>query len=272
VLHNLSFVEDPTRAFRAVRFSERFGFKLTKHTENLIKLAIKMNIFEKLSGSRIFDELVLIFRETNPIKALKRLWEYNLLKVIHSKLQLTANIESLLQSLNDTLTWFDLLFLNEKYDRGIIFTMALLDGLKQDEILTALERLMVSVQVKDKIIQDRSSTQDILRRLKPSSPIEIYHLLEGRTLESILFAMASSQDNESKKAISQYLLELRTIKPIAKGSDLIALGLKPGPVFSEIFSKILNEKLMKRLNTKEEELEFAKKLIETCDIAVESKN
>jgi len=272
VLHNLSFVEDPTRAFRAVRFSERFGFKLTKHTENLIKLAIKMNIFEKLSGSRIFDELVLIFRETNPIKALKRLGEYNLLKVIHSKLQLTANIESLLQSLNDILTWFDLLFLNEKYDRGIIFTMALLDGLKQDEILAALERLMVSRQVKDKIIQDRASTQDILRRLKPSSPIEIYHLLEGRTLESILFAMASCQDSESKKAISQYLLELRTIKPILKGSDLIGLGLKPGRVFSEIFSKILDEKLGKKLNTKEEELEFVKKLIETNNIVVEPTN
>ncbi len=272
VLHNLSFVEDPTRAFRAVRFSERFGFKLTKHTENLIKLAIKMNIFEKLSGSRIFDELVLIFRETNPIKALKRLGEYNLLKVIHSKLQLTANIESLLQSLNDILTWFDLLFLNEKYDRGIIFTMALLDGLKQDEILAALERLMVSRQVKDKIIQDRASTRDILRRLKPSSPIEIYHLLEGRTLESILFAMASCQDSESKKAISQYLLELRTIKPILKGSDLIGLGLKPGRVFSEIFSKILDEKLGKKLNTKEEELEFVKKLIETNNIVVEPTN
>ena len=71
VLHDLSFVEDPTRAFRAIRFSERFGFKLTKHTENLIKLALRMNIFEKLSGSRLYDELILTFSETDPIKALK---------------------------------------------------------------------------------------------------------------------------------------------------------------------------------------------------------
>lgn len=271
VLHNLSFVEDPTRAFRAVRFSERFGFKLTKHTENLIKLAIKMNIFEKLSGSRIFDELILIFKETNPIKALKRLGEYNLLKVIHNKLQFTADVENLLQSLNDTLTWFDFLFLNENYDRGIIFTMALLNGLKPDEILDALKRLMVSQQVKDKIIQDRSSAYDILRRLNPSNPVEIYHLLSGKPLECILFAMALSQDNEIKKAISQYLLELRTIKPISKGRDLIELGLAPGPVFSEIFLKILDEKLMKRLNTKEDELEFVKKLIAAGNIASEAK-
>lgn len=52
VLHNLSFVEDPTRAIRAIRFSEKLGFKISKHTENLIKLAVKMNIFEKLKGPK----------------------------------------------------------------------------------------------------------------------------------------------------------------------------------------------------------------------------
>lgn len=269
VLHNLSFVEDPTRAFRAVRFSERFGFKLTKHTENLLKLAIKMNIYEKLSGSRIFDELILIFKETNPIRALKRLGEYNLLKVIHDKLTYTPIVQTLLESLHETIIWFDLLFLDEKYNKGIIYTMALLNSLKHDEILDALKRLMVSEQVKDEIIADRLSAHDILRRLKPTNPVEIYHLLTGRTLESILFAMASSQDNEKKKAISQYLLELKTIKPIIKGNDLIGLGLRPSSVFSEIFSKILDEKLMKRLNTKEEELEFVNKLIKSKSIAAE---
>lgn len=261
VLHNLSFVEDPTRAFRAVRFSERFGFKLTKHTENLIKLAIKMNIFEKLSGSRIYDELILIFKETNPIRALKRLGDYNLLNVMHEKLSFTTSIESLLEAVHETIIWFDLLFLNEKYDKGIIYIMALMDNLKHEEIKEALKRLMVSKQIEEKIMQDRYSSHEILRKLNPDNPVETYHLLTGRTIESILFAMASSKDNDKKKAVSQFLLELRTIKPIIKGADLIGLGLNPGPVFSEIFSKILTEKLLKRLNTKEEELEFAKKFI-----------
>lgn len=261
VLHNLSFVEDPTRAFRAIRFSERFGFKLTKHTENLIKLAIKMNIFEKLSGSRIYDELILIFKETNPIKALKRLGDYGLLKVIHEKLTFTASTETLLEAVHETIIWFDLLFLDERYDKGIIFIMALIDNLKDDEIVEALKRLMVAKQVEKKILQDRHSAHEILRRLNPQNPIEIYHLLNGRTIESILFAMASSKDNDKKKAISQYLLELRAIKPIIKGQDLIDLGLVPGPIFSEIFSKILDEKLCKRLNTKDDEIAFAKEII-----------
>ena len=57
-----------TRAFRAVRFAERFGFKLSKHTANLIKSAIKMELFEKLSGSRLYEELLIAFKETDPVK------------------------------------------------------------------------------------------------------------------------------------------------------------------------------------------------------------
>jgi len=74
VLHNLSYVEDPTRAFRAVRFAVRFGFKLSKHTENLIKSAIKMKLFEKLSGSRLYEELLIAFKETNPLETLKKIY------------------------------------------------------------------------------------------------------------------------------------------------------------------------------------------------------
>src|SRR3989304_2929138 len=50
VLHNLSFVEDPTRVFRAIRFEQRLRFPIGKHTQNLMKNAVKMSIFDRLSG------------------------------------------------------------------------------------------------------------------------------------------------------------------------------------------------------------------------------
>lgn len=259
VLHNLSFIEDPTRAFRAIRFSERFGFKLTKHTENLIKSAIRMNIFEKLSGTRLYDELMLTFNETNPIKALKRLGDYELLKVIHPKLSFSPDLESLLQSVHDTITWFELLFLNEKYDKGMLYIMALLYKLNKEEREFALNRLSVTSRLKDKILKGLHTAQDILRQLKPGNPVEVYHLLINRDIEFILFGMALTQDNERKKAISQFLLELRNVKPLLKGSDLKNLGIPPGPAYSGILRKILDEKLMKRLHTKEEEIRFVKK-------------
>jgi len=261
VLHNLSFIEDPTRAFRAIRFSERFGFKLTKHTENLIKSAIRMNIFEKLSGTRLYDELMLTFNETNPIKALKRLRDYELLKVIHPKISFSPEIESLLQSVHDTITWFELLFLKEKYDRGMLYIMALLYKLNKDERELALDRLSVTSRLKDKILKGVHAAQEILRRLKPGNPVEIYHLLMSRDIESVLFSMALTRDSEKKKAISHFLLELRNVKPALTGNDLKNLGIPPGPEYSDILRKILNEKLMKRLHTKEEEIEFVRRLL-----------
>lgn len=261
VLHNLSFIEDPTRAFRAIRFSERFGFKLTKHTENLIKSAIRMNIFEKLSGTRLYDELMLTFNETNPIKALKRLGDYELLKVIHPKISFSPEIESLLQAVHDTITWFDLLFLKEKYDRGMLYIMALLYKLNKDERELALNRLSVTSRLKDKILKGLHATQEILRRLKPDNSVEIYHLLKSRDIESVLFSMALTRDSEKKKAISRFLLELRNVKPALTGNDLKNLGIPPGPEYSKILKKILDEKLMKRLHTKEEEIEFVKRLL-----------
>jgi tRNA nucleotidyltransferase (CCA-adding enzyme) len=258
VLHNLSFVEDPTRAFRAIRFSERFGFKLTRHTENLMKLAVKMNIFDKLAGSRIYDELDLIFNETDPIKSLKRLGSYDLLKVIHPKLAFTHEIEVSMQSTHDTISWFDLSFLDEKCDRGMLYIMALLNGLSKDEREAALSRLAVAERTHNLLIKGLQTAQKISRGLIPGNNVMNYHLLFGCSIEEILFSMASLQDSEKKKAISHFLLESRGIKPLIKGDDLKALGLLPGPLYSKILGDVLNEKLMKKLPEKKDEIEYVR--------------
>ncbi|MFZ5997276.1 MAG: CBS domain-containing protein [Nitrospirota bacterium] len=259
VLHNLSFVEDPTRAFRAIRFSERFGFRITKHTDNLIKLAIRMNIFEKLAGTRLYDEMALIFNETDPVRTIKRLGDYGLLKVIHPSINVNHHLEALLKSVHDTLSWFDLLFLNEQYDKGMIYVMALLYRLSDDERRVALDRLSVLKEQRKRIMEGLRATEEIVRKLWPDHPAEVFRLLVNRDIEVILFSMALAKDNAKKKAISNYLLHSRNIKPILKGDDLKELGIPQGPVYSEIFRKIHEEKLMGRLKTKEEEIEFVKK-------------
>ena len=77
ILHNLSFVEDPTRVFRAIRFEQRFGFTIGKLTSGLIENAVKMDFFKRLSGRRVFSELCHILKEENPTPYLIRLNEYN---------------------------------------------------------------------------------------------------------------------------------------------------------------------------------------------------
>ncbi|MEK7713028.1 MAG: CBS domain-containing protein, partial [Nitrospirota bacterium] len=256
VIHNLSFIEDPTRAFRAIRFSERFGFKLSKHTETLIKSTLKLDLFSRLSGARLYEELLLAFNETEPVKTLKTLSEFGLLKVIHPGLLFNNELESALQSMFETLAWFNLLFLEESPDRGALYLMALLSTLKEEERNTAVERLAPPPRVREMITKGITQSKDILNKLPLNDPAGLYHVLNGVNLEILLFSMAQSKSKQKQKAISQYLIELRKIKPILKGKDLQKIGIKPGPVYSKLFSELLDEKLRGRLKTKEDEERF----------------
>jgi len=253
VLHNLSFVEDPTRAFRAVRFSERFGFKIGRHTENLVKSTIEMNLFDRLSGTRLYEELLLSFKETEPIRTLKRLSDFGLLKVIHPNLAFTENLEATLKSMHETLAWFNLLFLEEKPDSGILFLMALLSGLKDEDIKTIMERLSPSPKVKLMIISGIMKARNIVSRLPFQDPVEIYEYFGKIKLEVVLFAMALSKDRKKQKVISRYLTELRNVKTILTGEDLKKMGIQPGPVYSKIFRELLEEKLRGHLKSREDE-------------------
>ncbi|MDA8105945.1 MAG: CBS domain-containing protein [Nitrospiraceae bacterium] len=256
VLHNLSYVEDPTRAFRAVRFAERFGFKLSKHTENLIKSAIQMDLFERLSGARLFDELRLAFEETNPVRTLKRLSSCGLLKVIHKDLLFDEKLEATLSSMYETLAWYDLLYIDEKVDKGILYLAALLSNLDPAQRTAAVERLAPSQKTKEIILRSMTESADVLAKLPLRDPAGVYHLLAGKSPELILFSMALTNDTRKKKQISQFLVELRKIKPLLKGDDLKKLGIAEGPLFSKIFRELLDGRLRGKFKTEEDEKRF----------------
>ena len=260
ILHNLSFVEDPTRAFRAIRFSERFGFRISKHTENLIKSVIEMNLFERLSGPRLYEELLLLFRETEPSKTLKRLSDLGLLKVIYPILAFNEEIDTTMKSMYETFSWFNLLFLEEKTDRGILFLMAILTGLKDEEVKAAVERLSPPPKIKDLIVRGIPRAREVLKRLPLDEPVETYNLLSKLELETILLAMSISKERHKQKAISQYLTELRKAKTILTGEDLKQMGIKPGPVYSRILKGLLEERLRGHLKSREDEEKFVRAL------------
>ena len=262
VLHNLSFVEDPTRAFRAVRFAERFGFKISKHTENLIKSTIEMNLFSMLSGPRLYEELRLSFHETEPAKTLKKLSDYGLLKVIHPNLAFTEELEATLRSMQETLSWFNLLFLEEKPDKGIFYLMSLLSGLKDADMKAAAERLSPPPRIRDIILRGIPQARSILRRFPVNDPVEVHKIFSNLELEIVLFLMALSKDRKIQKVISHYLTELRNIKTILTGDDLKGMGIQPGPVYSKILRKLLEEKLRGLVKTRENEEKFVRSLIQ----------
>ena len=258
ILHNLSFIEDPTRAFRAIRFSERFGFKISKHTLNLIKTAVRINLFEKLSGSRLYDELNLLFLETEPIKAVKRLSELDLLRFIHPNIALTPSVEKTFHDIDESISWFKLLFIEEPLNKSHLFLMALFEGLKVDDMEQSLKRLVVPPKAKKEIIEGIGQSKQAISKLQTASQKDIYYALQPLSTQTIIFAMAKAKDKAQKKAISLYLTTLRKIKPVLAGKDLEKMGYKPGPVFNEMLKAILDARLESRIKSMEDEVKFVK--------------
>jgi len=261
VLHNLSFVEDPTRAIRAIRFSEKLGFKISKHTENLIKLAVKMSIFEKLKGPRLYEELILLLKETMPHHSIKRLGDYGLLKVIHPSLE-EKTLYGQLAKAYETMQGIELLFLKEDYRKELVYLMVILWNLKPHERQELLQRICAPEHIKKELIENINSAEKALKSFSSESPVEVHNLLKPLNIETIILMMLYAQDWQ-KKAIALYLTKLKEIKPLLGGEDLKKLGIPPGPVYKKIFDAILKEKLHGRLLSKEEEIEFAKRYCES---------
>ena len=259
ILHNLSFIEDPTRAFRAIRFSERFGFKLSRQTVNLIKAAVKIHLFDKLSGSRLYDELGLLFIETEPVRAARRLAEFDLLRFIHSSLKLTDTLEDTFRAIQETIVWFKLLFFDEKLDQSHLFLMALFEELKGSERKKAMQRLHVPPGVSSEINTGIEESKNALPKLRKASNSGVYFTLEPLNLLTILFTMAKAKEKGQKKAISLYLTKLRSTRPELTGQDMKDMGLKPGPLFKTILISILEARLEGKIKSREDEIEFVKK-------------
>jgi tRNA nucleotidyltransferase (CCA-adding enzyme) len=266
ILHNLSFVEDPTRVFRAIRFEQRFEFTIGKLTAGLISNAVTMDFFRGLSGKRVFTELRIIMEEKNPVAAITRLNDFDLLKVIHPSINLDKNFISLLNSVKEVLSWHDLLFLDESYKQWIVFFLVLINQCNAKRTGDICRRFELAPQyVKifciERFEADRCGTR-LERNLSVSDSV-LYRKLTGFRTELILYMMAAARQQAVKKAISHFFTDLRRTGISLKGRDLKKMKLKPGPVYRQVLAAVLDAKLDRKLKTKKDEIDFARHYIET---------
>ena len=245
VLHNLSFVEDPTRVFRAVRFEQRFGFRIGKLTEGLIKNAIKIEAFLRLSGSRLFGELKQILDEERALDCIKRLMELKLLHEFHPKLKVEDKDLSLWEEIEDSIAWYQLSFLDKPLRQWVLRFLALVDNLSDDELIPMCMRLSLAPKLRNQIIGMRRAALNALNQMQRARPAPslVYSLLHGLKPEYQLFIMAKASRKWVKRSVNQYLTTLQKIRPELTGSDLKAMGFEPGPVFKQILDRLLAARL-----------------------------
>ena len=269
VLHSLSFVEDPTRILRAIRFEQRFGFHLAPQTERLIKNALQLQLFDKLSGSRIDHELRLICEEVSPLACFKRLEGFDALKDVHPLLKLTEDKETLLAEMEKMDAWYDLLYLEPAPRHWLAYLLCFCHKAKYTEVSDLLNELGMSAKVRREFMDIRERSRKALAELKnwqkqtkadgKGRISELYRILAPISVEGLLFLMCKYTNEDARKLISHYLTKLRDVKIEINGNDLVGMGIEQGPVFSEILKQVLMAKLDGLAETREEQLNAARK-------------
>ena len=267
VLHSLSFVEDPTRILRAIRFEQRFNFRIDGQTLRLIKNAVQLKLFHKLSGARLTHELQLMLEEENVLECLNRVQDLKLLDAIHPLLNLDADRVRILSELHKVHTWYKLLYLEPAANTWRLYLLGLTMGLEREQLDLVCQRLRFSDRERQDFLTLRDHLGESLAKLMTwqdgqSALSEIYFLLVQLPVEGVLFLMARSRREAIRKNISLYLTRMLTQQLFIDGDDLKALGLQSGPIFAQILRRVRAAAVDGEAVSREKQLELAKSLMQ----------
>lgn len=264
-LHSLSFVEDPTRILRAIRFEQRFDFRIGGQTERLIRNAVQMNFFQRLSGSRIFHELRLIFDEKNVLRCLRRMEEFNLLAYIHPSLKLDEQLIHFLEEVESVRNWYRMLYEEPAIESWKLYLLGLCGVLPPEEVAQVTLNLALTERQRRDFISLREHTGQALGKLihwsRSGEPMSrLYALLHELPVEGVLLLMAKCTREQMKKAISAYLTRVRHITLEIGGEDLRKLGLEPGPAYGRILREVLAARIDGKVECRIDQLALARSL------------
>jgi len=265
VLHNLSFVEDPTRIFRAIRFEKRIDFTIVKHTKRLIRNAVNMKLFGKSNDPRFFAELTLIFSEENPLPAIHRLEELGLFQFLwpdlKPHLKIDRRLDHILSQAERSLSWFNMLFLDEKCHPWQVYLLAIMSRSTVKELHSFCSRFQLQEKVETLLVRQKELADNasrLLHRSKITKNSLIYRLFQQLSNEGLLYLTAISRKTKIKKAVSLYVTKLAHVTTELNGNDLKNLGYKKGPEFKKMLTQLKNARLDGLVLTRQDEEEFIK--------------
>ncbi len=189
VLHNLSFIEDPTRIFRAVRYENRYGFRMDEQTKSFARSCVDMHLVGDLSSVRLRDELIALLSESDVEWTLGRLFELGVAHEVHPKLATGSKTVVLVKRLDSLVTE---LGMRDEVVSWRLRLAAMTRNMEHDELYLWLEQLKL-----------KHSDSEVIRAGVVVGPLlaaslardemtdwEIYRALRKTPVEALVFALA----------------------------------------------------------------------------------
>lgn len=264
ILHGISFVDDPTRILRAVRFEKRYDFVIEKQTLFRLKEAVKDKMLERVQPQRTRDELILLLKENQPLKYIRRLKELTGLKFIHFDIELIGKNFELLRNTQTQIEWFLKAYLrHRKLDAWLIYFMALIDSLNLQETKNVCSKFVFKKGEEKRIIEFKKINDSFISKLDSNKikASDIFRILEPLSFEAMLLIKAKYKGSLVKSHIEDFLEIYSDMRICISGRHLQELGVEPGPVYQKIFALVLDAKINGLVKTEQQELCFIKELL-----------
>jgi tRNA nucleotidyltransferase (CCA-adding enzyme) len=268
VLHAGSFEDDPTRIFRAIRFEQRFGFRLERTTVRLLAQAASTNLIQQLSGPRLQNEILLLFAEHDPVRAIARLAQLKLFRFLHRRLCYTKNVKRVVTAVPKALAWWVRRFPDSGIQRPTVYLMALSSESSAVVVAAMIRRLALSREQAKNVSAGGRRVDRVLNRLTNKRTMrrsQIFRLLADFSDEALVLLLAkqvSAQHRVRLSLLKRHLVAYvknREIRTVLTGRDLQAMGLQPGPQYKTILGKLLDARIDGMVTTEAEERAFVQK-------------
>jgi tRNA nucleotidyltransferase (CCA-adding enzyme) len=247
VLHDRSFVDDPTRLLRALRYEARLGARLDPHSEELARAAIAGGALDTVSGKRIRDELLDLLGEPEAPAALERMRGLKLDCALHPAWRvLPERAASALLACSET-----------SADPALAVLAALMVP-DAEALHPMLDRLALTRHERDRVARAAEVGGHLAHRLAPDlSASEIHALLHGEPAETLAVALAWGAPGEP---VLRFVSEIGGARLEVTGDDLVAAGVREGPAIGDALAETLRRKLDGQVSGREQELALALEL------------
>ena len=252
-LHPRSFVDDPTRILRAIRYEGRYEFRIEPATLKWID-AESLGVLSSLSGERLRHELDLILAEENAAAMLLRADDLGVLRVIHPAL---PRFDSTRANLLGQLPSVDL---NIPCDRVTLGFLLWLADVPAEDLAALSRRLDFTSELSEALIGASRLKQQLPEWLSASPSAWTFALEKFPPLSVYSVGLMTRES-----ALTTYLTTWRRVKPHTTGDDLKSLGLPPGPKYKEILSRLRASWLDGEVSNEEEEKKLLEVLLRTLE-------
>jgi tRNA nucleotidyltransferase (CCA-adding enzyme) len=262
VLHDRSFVDDPTRLLRAARYAARLGFGLERRTRRLAEAAVRDGCLDTVSGDRIRRELMMLLGEPRAAVGVKLLARVGVLRCVHPALAIGADTTRALRIARQLCARLSGKGADANASCAVVRLLIIADGLRPDQVRALADRLRLTAAQR-KALVDYARVKTQARRAlaaATASNSAVVRALEGLPQETVL-AIGATSSPAVRRRCELFLGELKQVRARITGKDLAQLGHAPAPAWRHALAAARDARLDGCARTKAQELRVATEIL-----------